>query len=90
MGGRFGLDRYSRLGPPAFPVFLILAMATLFIGVLVSAFGLAYLIYGWKQAKSVAVIAGVLLCICPYLIGNWIWLGVVGGALLAAPFVIDI
>ncbi len=65
-------------------------MATLFIGVLVSAFGLAYLIYGRKQAKFVPVIAGVLLCICPYLIDNWIWLSVIGGALLAAPFVIDI
>ena len=65
-------------------------MATLFIGVLASAFGMAYLIYGRRQAKFVPVIAGAVLCICPYFIDSWLWLCVVGGGLLIAPFLIDI
>jgi len=64
-------------------------MATLFVGILASALGMAYLIYGRREAKYVPLAAGVALCICPYFIDSVLWLCVVGGALLAAPFFID-
>ncbi len=65
-------------------------MATLFLGVLASAFGMADLIYGRRRAMFNPVVVGVVLCICPYLIDSWLWLCVVGGALPIAPFFIDI
>ena len=52
-------------------------------------FGVAYFVYGKKQAKLVPMVAGVLLCIYPYFIDGVVWLAVVGILLLAAPFVID-
>jgi hypothetical protein len=61
----------------------------LVIGIITGAFGLAYIVYGRRQAKFVPVIAGVLLCAYPYLIDGVVWLCVVGALLLAAPFVID-
>ena len=50
---------------------------------------MAYIVYGRRTTKLVPVISGVLLCIYPFFIEGWLWLGVVGAALLAAPFVID-
>ena len=35
------------------------------------------------------MVAGVLLCVCPYFIDSLLWLCVVGALLLAAPFLID-
>ena len=52
-------------------------------------FGVAYFVYGKKQAKLVPMVAGVLLCIYPYFIDGVVWLSIVGILLLAAPFVID-
>lgn len=63
--------------------------STLLIGILASAFGLAYFTYGKRQTKLVPMVAGVLLCIYPYFIDSVMWLSIVGVLLLAAPFVID-
>ena len=62
---------------------------SLLIGVITSAFGFAYIVYGRRQTKLVPVIAGVLLCAYSYFIDSWVWLCVIGALLLAAPFVID-
>ncbi len=35
------------------------------------------------------MIAGVMLCVYPYFIDSFLWLCVVGGLLLIAPFAID-
>ena len=51
--------------------------------------GVAYFVYGKRQAKLVPLIAGILLCIYPYFFDSVLWLSVVGLLLLAAPFVID-
>jgi hypothetical protein len=64
-------------------------MDSLFFGFIASAIGVAYIVYGRRQTKLVPVIAGVLLCVYPYFVAGWVWLGVVGALLLAAPFVID-
>jgi hypothetical protein len=61
----------------------------LLFGVFAGAIGVGYLVYGKRQTKLVPVIAGVLLCVYPYFVEGWLWLGVVGALLLAAPFVID-
>ncbi len=63
--------------------------ASLLIGMLAGVFGVAYFVYGKRQAKFVPLIAGVLLCIYPYFIESVLWLCIVGVLLLAAPFVID-
>jgi hypothetical protein len=58
-------------------------------GIFSGAVGMAYIVYGKKQTKLAPVIAGVLLCIYPYFVESWIWLGLIGAILLAAPFFID-
>jgi len=63
--------------------------SVLLIGMLAGVFGVAYFVYGKKQAKLVPMVAGVLLCIYPYFIEGVVWLSIVGILLLAAPFVID-
>ena len=64
-------------------------MASLVIGIITGAFGVAYMVYGRRQTKFVPLIAGVLLCAYSYFIDSWVWLCVVGVLLLVAPFIID-
>jgi predicted cobalt transporter CbtA len=66
-----------------------LSPGPLFIGIIAGAFGVAYFMYGKRQAKLVAMISGAALCIYPYFFDSVLWLIVVGVALLAAPFLID-
>ena len=62
---------------------------SLLVGIIAGAFGMAYFIYGKRQMKFMFMIAGVLLCVYPYLTESLVWLCVVGVALLAAPFLAD-
>ena len=64
-------------------------VSNLFFGIVAGAIGMAYFVYGRRQTKLVPVIAGVLLCVYPYFVQSWLWLGVVGALLLVAPFIID-
>ena len=64
-------------------------MSSLFIGVITSALGLAYISYGRKQTKFMPVIAGVALCAYSYFFDSWVWLSVIGALLAASPFVFD-
>jgi hypothetical protein len=64
-------------------------MDGLFIGLMAGVFGMAYFMYGKRQMKISAMVAGVLLCIYPYFIDSVLWLAVVGALLLSAPFVLD-
>jgi hypothetical protein len=63
--------------------------ASLFIGLIAGAFGVAYFVYGKRQAKLVPMLAGVGLCVYPYFFDSVVWLCVIGLLLAAAPFVID-
>ena len=63
--------------------------STLLIGMIAGVFGVAYFVYGKRQAKLVPLITGVLLCVYPYFIDSVLWLSIVGILLLSAPFVID-
>ena len=58
----------------------------LFIAIFTGAVGTAYFIYGKKQAKLSAMLAGAGLCIYPYFFSRTLELCVVGAALMAAPF----
>ena len=64
-------------------------MNQILVGFIAGVFGVAYFVYGKKQAKLVPMVAGVLLCVYPYFTDSLLWLCVIGGLLLAAPFVID-
>lgn len=63
--------------------------AQLFASFVISAIGAAYFVYGRRQAKFVPLICGVALCVYPYFVDGWLWLCVIGGALMAAPFLVD-
>jgi hypothetical protein len=65
-------------------------MNALFVGLIAGAFGMAYFVYGKRQAKFVAMLSGIALCIYPYFFESVLWLCVVGAALLVAPFVVDV
>jgi len=64
-------------------------MDSLVVGFIAGVFGMAYFVYGKRQRKITATIAGVVLCVYPYFIDSLLWLCVVGGLLLIAPFAID-
>jgi hypothetical protein len=63
---------------------------SLFASIIAGAIGVGYFVYGWRQKKFAPLIAGVLLCACPYFIDSLAWLSVVGALLLVAPLMIDL
>ena len=57
-------------------------------GIVFSAIGFAYFIYGRKQKMGVPLICGASLMVFPYFISNAILLVFVGCVLLAVPYFI--
>jgi hypothetical protein len=66
-----------------------LTAASIFVGIVTSALGLAYITYGKRQVKFVPIIAGLALCVYSYFLDGWAWQLAVGAVLAALPFVID-
>lgn len=64
-------------------------MEGLLVGFIAGVFGMAYFVYGKKQMKLSAMLAGVALCIYPYFIESVLWQVLVGVVLLAVPFFIE-
>ena len=64
-------------------------MNSLIVGMIAGAFGVGYFVYGKRQQKFAPMLAGVLLCVYPYVTENLLWLIVIGVALLAFPFLVD-
>ena len=64
-------------------------MSLLFLGMIVSTVGVGYIMYGKRQTRFVPVVAGVVLCIYPYFVNDWVWLAGIGVPLLVAPFLLD-
>lgn len=58
----------------------------LFIIVFFSAVGLGYFVYGKKQRKASALIAGLLLMVYPYFTSGTLGLILIGLLLMAGPF----
>jgi len=65
-------------------------VAKLFFGIVTGAIGLAYMVYGRRQTKLVPLVSGLILCGYSYFVDSWLWLCVIGAALLVAPFLIDL
>jgi hypothetical protein len=61
-------------------------IAAVFLGII----GTGYVMYGRKAQHPVALIAGVLLCVFPYFVDGFVWTLVIGGVLLALPFVVEL
>ena len=61
---------------------------TLFVGLLAGIVGMAYFVYGKRQQRAVFLLAGVGLCVYPYLVSGATLLVVVGLLLAAAPFLL--
>jgi len=59
---------------------------SLMLVVVLGAVGSGYFIYGKKQAKLSALLAGIGLCVFPYFIGDFFLQLAVGVLLLAVPF----
>ena len=65
-------------------------MGTLWLGMLFSAFGFGYFIYGKRQQAPIALASGVLLMVVPFFASN-AWLSLlIGAALLAVPWFVRI
>ncbi len=60
---------------------------SLLFGIVYSAIGMGYTVYGKKQAHWIAFFSGVGLMVAPYFTNNAIILLPVGILLMAAPFV---
>jgi hypothetical protein len=65
------------------------APARLFIGLIAGAIGVGYFVYGKKQSRFAPMLAGVALCVYPYLVESTIGLCLIGAVLLAVPFFVD-
>ena len=65
-------------------------MNTFIAGVFLGIIGSGYILYGRKARNWVALGSGVALCILPYVVDGFLWTMVIGGVLLALPFVITL
>lgn len=64
------------------------SLGTLIVGLTAGIIGLAYFVYGKRAQRLGFILAGVGLCVYPYLVGGVGWELLVGSLLAAAPFVI--
>jgi hypothetical protein len=62
---------------------------TLMVYILTGVGGMAYFVYGKRQQNAAFLVAGVCLCIYPYVVSGILTLVLVGLALLAAPFLVS-
>jgi len=63
-----------------------MSTAVLLWSLMFSSIGLGYFIYGKRQRKATALIAGAILCFYPYFAPNVYLLVAIGVGLLALPF----
>ena len=63
-------------------------MGALFWGMAFGSVGVGYFVYGKKQQRLLPLLCGIGLMVFPYFVSSTLVLLVVGGLLLAAPFVL--
>ena len=61
---------------------------SLMFSLIFGSIGIGYFIYGKKQVKFMPMIAGIILCVFPYLVSNPYWFAGIGIVLMALPFLI--
>ena len=66
-----------------------MTMNSLLFAMLFGSIGFGYFVYGKKQQRFAALLAGLALIIFPYFVSNTYALAVVGLGLMAAPFFFD-
>lgn len=64
-------------------------MGSLVAGLLAGTVGMAYIVYGRRQARFAPAIAGLALCVYPYFVDGMLWLVLIGVALAIVPFLTD-
>lgn len=62
----------------------------LFVGLIAGAVGVAYFMWGKRESRFAPMLAGVLLCVYPYFVSSVLGLCLIGGILVAAPFLTDL
>ena len=60
--------------------------SSLLWGLLFSSIGLGYFVYGKKQGRGSALIAGIALMIFPYFVTSWYFIVLIGIVLMAVPY----
>jgi hypothetical protein len=60
--------------------------ATLFSGMLFSAIGVGFFIYGKRQSMIVPLLCGIALIAYPWFVASVVWLIVIGVVLMAIPW----
>jgi hypothetical protein len=68
----------------------MVSFGTLMAGIVFGSFGMGYFVYGKKQKKIVPLLAGILLCVFPYFVSNILMAVLIGGMLMALPFLIKV
>ena len=64
--------------------------ALLLWGLLFSAIGMGFFIYGRKQRRAVPLVCGIVLMVYPYFVPSTIWLLVIGVVLCAVPYFVRV
>ena len=64
--------------------------ALLLWGLLFSAIGMGFFIYGRKQTRAVPLVCGLVLMVYPYFVPSTIWLFVIGVVLCAVPYFVRV
>ena len=64
--------------------------ALLLWGLLFSAIGMGFFIYGRKQRRAVPLVCGIVLMVYPYFVPSTIWLVVIGVVLCAVPYFVRV
>ena len=64
--------------------------ALLLWGLLFSAIGMGFFIYGRKQTRTVPLVCGLVLMVYPYFVPSTIWLVVIGVVLCAVPYFVRV
>ena len=60
---------------------------SLFIGLMTGSIGFGYLMYGRKKKAVVPLVAGLLMCVMPYIVSDNLFVVLVSLVLMVIPFV---
>jgi hypothetical protein len=60
--------------------------SSLLWGLLFGSIGIGYFVYGRRQRRAMALVAGVLLCVFPYFVSNAVLTVFLGALLMALPY----
>ena len=64
--------------------------ALLLWGLLFSAIGMGFFLYGRKQKRAIPLVCGIVLMVYPYFVPSTIWLVVIGVVLCAVPYFVRV